>query len=289
MSEPRVPPFEPQNKQRPSTRSLIISFSIGIAILITIAVSSLFIVRTGNNVQPQPTPTHNPTVVTAGRTPVINLPLSSIDIVVDAPPSVQLNQSYIFTVSLAPKGQPLFSHLQIEKATATASDTIAMGTPGTTLGNAFGPGYEPSATATLSPNDGPLKINPIGPTVQSLNQQEVTWKWTVVPAEVGTDILDVDIEATWKSQKLGFQGPYRLGDKQFIVEVKAAPPTQGITSSSAPQTIDWGPIATVLAAFIGAGALIVVALIQTPQFRRRFKSPSRSAKPKSSRSKNTPP
>ena len=116
---------------------------------------------------------------------VVNLPPTSIDMITDAPSSMRVNQSYIVKVSLVPRGQSFVSTLKIEKATATVSGTTSVGTPSATLKDAFGLGYEPFASATLSPDAPPFHIIPIQPFEQPLDQQEVVWTWNVIPLEAG--------------------------------------------------------------------------------------------------------
>ena len=57
---------------------------------------------------PPPTPTP---IFETTPTPIliVNLPPSSLDIVTDAPLTMQVNQSYVIEVSLVPKGQSIVS------------------------------------------------------------------------------------------------------------------------------------------------------------------------------------
>ncbi len=215
---------------------------------------------------------------------IVNLPPSSIDIVTDAPLSMQVNQAYIVKVSLIPKGQTVVSSLMIEKASATTTDTLPVGTPGTSLKNAFGLGYEPYATATLSPNEYPLDITPIQPVERSLRQQKIEWKWSVIVLISGTQFLDVDIEVTWKSASGIQQGPYRIGDKQFHIDVTepvqtpTATPTPVPPISVSPIKIDLGAILNSLLPYIvGTGGLIAILI---PLARRHFNK-SKASRPRS--------
>jgi hypothetical protein len=176
---------------------------------------------------------------------------------------MQVHQSYIVKASLIPRGQTYVSDLTIEKATPTPSKTIPVGTPGATIGSAFGPGYEPLATATLSPSTGPFIISSLSPTEQSLRQRTVVWKWSVIPTEesYGADFLSVDISVTWQSAS-GKQGPYLLGEHILSVKVVTPPPTPEPSVSVLPVKIDIGAILNSLLPYLlGTGGIGIVALL----------------------------
>lgn len=150
---------------------------------------------------------------------------------------------------------------------------ISAGTVDVPLKNAFGPGYEPFAFATLSPDAGPFRIIPIDAAIggESLRQTKVIWKWSVLPLEAGTQVLDVDIEVLWRpvGGKTQAVHEYRIGDKQFGVQVNSLPSNPEPPVSVAPIKIDIGAIMTnVLPYLLGTGGIGVIALIAT-QIRRR--------------------
>jgi hypothetical protein len=203
---------------------------------------------------------------TTGPTPapvlVVNLPPTALDIVTDAPFSMQTHTSYVIKVSLVPKGQQFVSDLMLEQATPVASDTIPVGTPGVPLRDTFGSGREASAVATLQA--GTFQIMASGPQEEPLDQPEVTWSWSVTPTETGKQFLSVDIEGFWKSATDGVRGPYRIGEKVFSIEVNAPPPLPTSTPEPfiTPGHVDIGAIITSLpAVLLGAGGLGTVFVL----------------------------
>ncbi|HJT56611.1 MAG TPA: hypothetical protein VJ761_08950 [Ktedonobacteraceae bacterium] len=124
-----------------------------------------------------------------------------------------------------------------ENATVTSTPTNLVGTPDVPLQNAFGPGYEPFATATLGPNPA-FTFMPLGDTAseQPLNQDSITWRWSVIANKPGTQILDVNIEAMWKplSKKFPKQQPASIGNAQIQIQVAEPMPTPTPTLSPSP-------------------------------------------------------
>lgn len=122
-----------------------------------------------------------------------------------------------------------------ENATVTTTRILPVGTPTANLADAFGPGYQAYATATLTTMTGTFKIIPLANTSkpQSLNQVVVEWRWLITPIELGEQILDIDIEVIWKSQsaKLIQQGPVSIGDQQINIGVNL---TASFTPTSTP-------------------------------------------------------
>ncbi len=243
-------------------------------------------------VKPTPTSAISRSGPTPTPVPIVNLNPSKIEIITDTPTSMQINQSYEVKVSLIPKGQAIVSTLSIEKASATPSEALPAGTPGSTLQNAFGYGYEVSAIAILSPNDGPFKIDLIGPQEQPLNPPSVTWKWIVIPVVQGSQLMDVDIEAIWKFAHI-FSHKARIGDKQFIVHVKGPPPTPTPIPTPTPTPhpepfispgqIKVGDLLTsLLVALLGAGGLGALFIVWLVQRSKRKNHPD--PKPSKSRS-----
>lgn len=226
---------------------------------------------------------------------VVNLPLSSLDIITDTPSSMRVKTSYTIKVSLTPKGQTLISGLMIEMATPTASDTIPVGTPGASLKEAFGPGLEPVAMATLQADT--FVISPVGPVEEPLDQSEVTWEWSVTPNESGTQFLAVDIEGYWRAAHGEARGPYRIGDKTFRVDVSAPTPVPTPTPTPepfiTPGHIDIGAIITSLPSILlgagGLGVLLIVGLVSHLKRQDRKKKPPvpHSSRGRSSRKKPT--
>ncbi len=143
------------------------------------------------------------------------------------PAHMIINQSYVITVSLVSKTEPSPILQSLEKATMVVTEPTPVGTPGATVQQAFGQGFEPFATATL--NAGSFKVLSAPSGEQSLRQRIVEWDWNVTPQYTGTQILSVDIEVAWKPIKVGGGSvlpppTYRIGNPQLIVDV-TKPPT----------------------------------------------------------------
>jgi hypothetical protein len=282
---PQRPSYPPPFSRR---RRLFLAIVILLTIIyILIGISIFFLRPNGSRFIPTPVPTKIGTTLTptppAAPILLVDLPLASLRIVTEAPYAMEVHQSYIVKATLIPKGKTYISSLTVEKATPTASETTPAGTPGATLGNAFGKGYEPFASATLFPPSGPLDITPISPIEQSLRQQQVVWKWSVVPSEesYGADFLSIDMEVTWKSAS-GNQGPFPLGEEVLGIKVIVPPPTPTPTPpppptptpepavSVAPVKIDIGAIlSNLLPYLLGTGGIGLVALL-FPRMKRWF-------------------
>src|SRR5450755_599403 len=269
----------------------VIKLISSLILLLLASLLSLYIIRR----LPYP---HVNSIATPTPILIINLSPSSFRIVTDRPPIMQVHQSYIVSVSFVPKGQPFVSLLAIEKATPITEEAYSVGTPGATLRDAFGAIYKPIATATLSPTDGPFEIKPVGPVEEPLSQPQVTWKWTVVPQEIGTNYLSIDIEGTWKSASGDDLGPYRLGENNFSIEVRSPPPTPVPAAtpdpfvSVSPVRIDIGSImSTILPYILGTGgaAGLLIVLFRKKIVRSRASHPNQTnLSPKKKRVRRKP-
>lgn len=126
-----------------------------------------------------------------------------------------------------------------ENATVTTTPVVPVGTPGTTLSNAFGPRYLPHATASLRANIDQFTITPISPPEQPLTQRSILWKWLVTANKTGTSILDVNISVIWQPQaaNLPKQGPWSIGDQQISIQVTEPIPTPTPTFAPTPTTV----------------------------------------------------
>jgi len=211
-----------------------------------------------------------PTLVpTSTSVLVIDVPQSSLDIVLDTPTVMQKDTSYTIEVTLEPKGKSLVTDLGLEGASATASGTAAVGTPGATLGDAFGSGFQaPLGKATLSSNT--FDIASVGSDEQPLNQPKVVWEWSVTPRSSGVQYLAVTIEAVWTAANGVENGPYRVGDRTFNINVQDSFVHQG--------NFDIGAVLTslpaaIVAALFGAGGLGVVFILWLVQRRSKQSKP----------------
>ncbi len=151
--------------------------------------------------------------------------------------------------------------LAIEGAAATASGTTAVGTPGVTLREAFGPGFEaPFGEATLSSKT--FDVEPDGPEKQPLDLPKVVWGWSVTPRSAGVQYLTVTIAATWTTMKGGERGPYRVGDRTFSINVKDAFVSQGHFDVGAMLTSLPAALVTALLGAGGLGALLILWMVR---------------------------
>ena len=276
-----------------SRRKLLLLVIKLISLLILLLLESLLLLYVIRRLPQQVISIATPTPIL-----IINLSSSSFRIVTDRPPIMQVHQSYIVSVSLVPKGQPFVSLLAIEKATPITEKAHSVGTPGATLKDAFSATYKPIATATLSPTDGPFEIKPVGPVEEPLSQPQVTWKWTVIPQEIGTNYLSIDIEGTWKSASGDDLGPYRLGENNFSIEVRSPPPTPVPAAtpepfvSVSPVRIDIGSImSTILPYILGTGgaAGLLIVLFRKKIVRSQTSHPNQTnLSPKKKRVKRKP-
>jgi hypothetical protein len=129
---------------------------------------------------------------------LVNLKISSMKLVTQIPSPMNVKQSYVVRVSLVSAlGATTIATLVQEKPTLVVGDTSPIGTPDATLLNAFGLGYEPSATATLDASA--FTVIPANDTAkpQSLRQPEVHWDWNVTPLYTGTQIITVRVWIQW--------------------------------------------------------------------------------------------
>ena len=143
------------------------------------------------------------------------------------PAHMIVNQSYLIRVALVSKTGSFSIPQTLEQATMAITEPTPVGTPDATVQQAFGPGFLPSAVATL--NAGTFKVlsAPLED-AQYLDQPVVGWEWNVTPQFTGTQILSVDITATWKFTQVGsssvlLQPTYRIGDPQLSIAVTEPP------------------------------------------------------------------
>ena len=177
---------------------------------------------------------------------------------------MRVGQSYTVEVFLIPKTTSSISTLQIENATGTISHAETAGTPGTTLRQAFGAGFEaPLGEATLTSDT--FSISPSGPEKQPLDQSRVTWDWSITPQQAGTQYLSVVIVATWSTVKGEERGPYRIGSKTFQADVTKPFFVLG--------QIDVGSVLTSLPSILlgagGLGALFILWLVSRAYQKRK--------------------
>lgn len=74
--------------------------------------------------------------------------------------------------------------------------SLAVGAPGATLQEAFGLGYQVSASAHLVATTFDTEL--LGPEERSLDQSAVAWSWNISPKSTGLQIVSADIEVQWK-------------------------------------------------------------------------------------------
>ena len=173
--------------------------------------------KTKSTITPTPTPT--PIVN------IINTKISDIKIETAFPAHMIVNQSYLIRVALVSKTGSFSIPQTLEQATMAITEPTPVGTPDATVQQAFGPGFLPSAVATL--NAGTFKVlsAPLED-AQYLDQPVVGWEWNVTPQFTGTQILSVDITAKWdltQSAIIFFKPQFRIGDPQLSIAVTEPP------------------------------------------------------------------
>ena len=193
-----------------------------------------------------------------GTTPstggIANEKQSNLRIDVGSAPQMQMNSSQEIRVVLRPINNTVLSDVTLqnasipsENATVTSTPIVTAGTPTASLLDAFGPGYTPFATATLSPvSPGLFTITPEiaqgSSNEQSLNQRSILWKWLVFAKQPHRQVLDLDIEVVWKSKQQPQQGPYRIGDPTITIDVlEAAPTVTATVAQSSTPTVTAAP------------------------------------------------
>jgi hypothetical protein len=160
---------------------------------------------------------------TPGNPKITNSALSTLKVETLIPFQMESKNSYLVTVSLLPAtGQVDVSQVLGEKATVITTDPTPIGTPDIALQQAFGPGYEPYATATLSATTFDVQLNSL--LEQSLKQKVVEWTWNVTPQNAGSQqVIGVDIVLEWRptgNQNPGLPPPeYTIANPQFSVDV----------------------------------------------------------------------
>lgn len=186
-----------------------------------------------------------------------------------------------------------------ENATVTTTHIIPVGTPTASLADAFGPGYQVYASATLTTMTGTFKIQPLfdPKKLQALDRVLVEWRWLITPMETGNQILDIDIEVIWlplsQSSHLSQEGPTSLGDQQINIDVNliasitptptatlvptptptlAPTPTPNSDSNNNNNNLQPASIVAILVALIGAGGYIGAALINNQKKKNKTKS-----------------
>ncbi len=160
---------------------------------------------------------------TSGSVQITNSTLSTLKVETLIPLQMESKNSYLVTVSLLPAtGQVDVSQVLGEKATVITTRPTPIGTPDVALQQAFGSGYEPYATATLSATT--FDVQPNSLPQQSLKQKVVQWTWNLTPQNAGSQqVIGVDIVLEWLptgNQNPGLPPPeYTIANPQFLVDV----------------------------------------------------------------------
>src|SRR6266571_906848 len=148
------------------------------------------------------------------------------------PTHMIINQSYLIRVSLVSQTGSFSIPKTLEQATIAVTEPTPVGTPGATVQQAFGPGFEPLATATLDAGTFTVLSTP-SEDVQYLDQPVVGWEWNVTPKFTGTQILSIDINVAWKLSQVASNQvlplpKYRIGNPQLSIDV-TEPPAHPVT------------------------------------------------------------
>lgn len=174
-------------------------------------------------IPPSPTPIPTPYVVSSSK-------ISDLEIRTTYPAEMELHRAYPIEMSLKPKNgissvsslQAIYALIPASNPTTNVAPATPVGTPNTTIKNAFSKGYEPFATATFYA--GTFAVQPSMPQEQSLDQPEVSWRWNVTPQETGVQVMSGEIRIDWKSINQGSAATFSfiVGNPQIIVRVKGS-------------------------------------------------------------------
>ncbi len=197
---------------------------------------------------------------TSAQSQVLQSPFRSLQVSTQIPRAMLVGVSYIVRLTLRPsEGYVTLSDIPAENATTTNTQPVAVGTPSASLLDAFGPGYEPYATARLGA--GAFTLQLISQETQSLRQASVTWEWNVTPLFSGTQLIDGSVTIEWtpnsaNTHALPDNPAFTIATVDTAVTVDA-PPTQSAKPGAGvfavgPFLIDQAGLTTTI-----LGALIV--------------------------------
>ena len=220
--------------------------------------------KTNNNLTPVPT-----------STPIVNIidtKIPEIKIETAFPTHMIINQSYLIRVSLVSQTGSFSIPKTLEQATIAVTEPTPVGTPGATVQQAFGPGFEPLATATLDAGTFTVLSTP-SEDVQYLDQPVVGWEWNVTPKFTGTQILSIDINVKWdltQSAIIFFKPQFRIGNPQLSIDV-TEPPAHPVTPEPF-ITLGQIKLSDLITVIIGAvlsagglGTIFIIWLVKRPR------------------------
>lgn len=201
---------------------------------------------------------------TIAQQQLLESPFQKLQVSTQIPHKMLVGVSYAMRITLRPReGYVSLSDIPAENATTSNMQPVPVGTPLTSVLNAFGPGYEPYATARLG--GGAFTLQLISQETQSLRQSTVTWEWNVTPLYSGTQIIDGSITIEWtptsaNAHALPANPTFTVATMDTSVDVSAP----AATPTSGPDTgiIDVGPFAIDQAGLTTTilGALIVAVI-----------------------------
>lgn len=205
------------------------------------------------------------TINTSAQEQVLQSPFGSLQVSTQTPRTMVVGVSYVMRITLRPRaGYVALSDIPAEHATTTNTQPVAVGTPSASLLDAFGPGYEPYATAKLGA--GSFTVQLISQETQSLRQTSVIWEWNVTPLSSGTQLIDGAITVEWtptanNAHALPDNPTFTIATMDTAVTVGAAPATTQTAKPGAgvfavgPFLIDEAGLTTTI-----LGALIVAII-----------------------------
>jgi hypothetical protein len=115
---------------------------------------------------------------------------------------MEVNISDRVRVSLirnAPQGFVAQAQITGHGHTAVPDFPTPVGTPGSSLGTAFGSDYEGCATANLIETTFEFKASTPPEVCRSLDQPMLTWAWNITSKNKGLQNLELTIDVQWKS------------------------------------------------------------------------------------------
>jgi hypothetical protein len=145
------------------------------------------------------TPTEAPS---AGAPPPASRPASIVE--TEWPQRVEFGRSESIRVSLVcSESGDVVPTAEGKGHSVRSATTVPVGTPEALLERAFGAGYESCAVANLV--GAAFDIRAVSVECQSLDMSSVTWEWNLVPKMAGPQVVNVNIEVTWKPVGQGGQ------------------------------------------------------------------------------------
>ena len=147
------------------------------------------------------TPPCHPPVCSDTPSPLPSLtpvPLPTVMVEVEWPERMEIDRSGYVMVSLVrtAEGEFVPTVETTEHIVIAATSVRVSGTPEAPIEKAFGPMYKAYAIARLE--GAAFEIRPLGTEHQSLDQDQITWDWNILPLKPGHQIINVCVIVQWQ-------------------------------------------------------------------------------------------